>query len=259
MVIGISGKIGSGKDLVAKIIQALTCQPSSLDRLNNPDLGNIDIERFIESKIWDIPKFTVHRFADALKDNVCNIIGCTRAQLEDRDFKETPLPEEWWCYNIGGNLLSRGYYDNEADHKMAEERYLVKTTPRMILQRLGTEGGRMLIHPNIWVNALFSGYQTRPVTLPDETTFIKDEEKWFEDRTSHWIIPDVRFPNELEAIQKREGITIRIERPGYEATGNHLSETSLDDALFDYTIQNDSSIEDLVHTVRLILNKEKIL
>ena len=35
---------------------------------------------------------------------------------------------------------------------------LVKLTPRKLLQLLGTDCGRDIIHPNIWVNALFADY-----------------------------------------------------------------------------------------------------
>ena len=81
----------------------------------------------------------------------------------------------------------------------------------------------------------------------------------------------MRFPNELEAVKSRGGITIRVNRPyttvvggnGIPATFNqnqfHPSETSLDNAEFDYTIENNSSIEDLIHTVSLILKREKII
>ena len=39
----------------------------------------------------------------------------------------------------------------------------------------------------------------------------------------------------------------------------HPSERALDNAEFDYVINNDSSIEDLIHTVSLILKREKII
>lgn len=74
----------------------------------------------------------------------------------------------------------------------------------------------------------------------------------------NWIITDMRFPNEMEAVIKRKGITIKVNRPGIDLL-NHPSETSLDTAEFDYTIVNDSTIEDLVIKVRKILVKEKII
>ena len=35
------------------------------------------------------------KFADKLKDCVCILLGCTRSQLEDREFKESYLSSEW--------------------------------------------------------------------------------------------------------------------------------------------------------------------
>ena len=75
----------------------------------------------------------------------------------------------------------------------------------------------------------------------------------------------MRFPNELEAVKKHNGITIRINRGLVERTGKmiqgpeHISETALDDAEFDYVIENDCTIDDLIEKVREILIKENII
>ena len=75
----------------------------------------------------------------------------------------------------------------------------------------------------------------------------------------------MRFPNELEAIKKHNGITIRINRGLIERTGKmiqepeHISETALDDAEFDYVIENDSNVKELIKQVKKILIKEKII
>ena len=76
---------------------------------------------------------------------------------------------------------------------------------------------------------------------------------------SNWIITDVRFPNELEAIEKRGGLTIRVERSRYSNGDFHASETALDNAEFDYTINNNGTIEQLIEKVREILIKEGII
>ena len=87
------------------------------------------------------------------------------------------------------------------------------------------------------------------------------------------IITDMRFVNEMDAIKKRGGITIRVNRPceicggsGYHKmscpvskSGEHLSETSLDKAEFDYVIENSGSIEELIEKVKEIFIKEKLL
>ena len=108
-------------------------------------------------------------------------------------------------------------------------------TNREFLQILGTEIGRN-IDKDIWVKSLFREYN-------------KDLD---------WIIPDVRFVNEAEAIKSRGGILIKVERDtGY--TDNHASEHALDNYTnFDYVIQNNGTIEELISKVKEILLKERL-
>ena len=248
MLVGISGKMGSGKNLVCTIIQGLTA--AKKHNIENPSFEWI--KKYYINSIWE-----QKAFADKLKDMVCLLIGCTREQLEDREFKEKELGEEWWyTYGRIGNVdILVSYLDMDKEFKNNNNAYIEKLTPRELLQIIGTECIRDKVHPNAWVNALFADYKS--CSLPDETTFI-DDEGFIRKNSSQWIITDMRFPNELEAVKRRGGITIRVNRPGL-AESNHESETSLDSAIFDYIINNDSSIEDLIHTVSLILKKEKII
>lgn len=145
MIIAISGKKGSGKDLVGTIIQYLTS--------NSKNLKFIDEQNGYQSSTFKIKKF-----ADKLKDIVCLLINCTREQLEDREFKEKELGEEWWYYIIKLNNSASLVPYTETKGELKEDT-LVKLTPRKLLQLLGTECGRNIIHPNIWVNALMSEYK----------------------------------------------------------------------------------------------------
>lgn len=250
--------------------------------------------------------FEIKKFADKLKDIVCLLIGCTREQLEDLEFKNKVLSEEWWVYKVENfndderydiigsyedryELLDNHNFDVEEhnrlygdlDPKMTEEEFdkdfLVKTTPRLLLQLLGTECGRDIIHPNIWVNALFSDYRSNGIT---EKYLASRGQLVLENNYPNWIITDMRFENELEAVKQRGGITIRVNRVTFRTQETevgkisvvnqpevdkllgykeHPSERALDNAEFDYTIENNSSIEDLIHTVSLILKREKII
>jgi len=193
-LIGISGKIGSGKDTLGIVIK------------NCADSG-----------------YEIKKFADKLKDIACLLIGCTRRQLENREFKETPLGEEW---------------DN--------------LTPRKLLQLLGTECGREIIHPNIWVNALFADYVCDNCGQQECPTDEEDTGQMIDSSFPNWIITDVRFPNEAQAIKDRGGIMIRIERPGVESHcgGQHPSETALDNYNFDYVIENEGSIDELIQKIK---------
>ena len=108
-----------------------------------------------------------------------------------------------------------------------------------MLQKVGTEMGRS-IHPDTWVNALFSEYtfNLRRRQNPDGGTTIAEG-------FPNWIITDVRFPNEANIIKEKGGIMVRVKRPTDIAEG-HSSETALDDYKeFDYILENDGSLEDL--------------
>ena len=141
---------------------------------------------------------------------------------------------------------------------------------------------RNLMKDGVKQSVIAKNFKVSPTTITD----IKKDRKW-----SHvgkdipiinpitpklfpnWLITDMRFPNEMDAVKKRGGITIRVNRPcdicggsGYHKmscpvskSGEHLSEISLDKAEFDYVIENSGSIEELIEKVREILKKEKLL
>lgn len=247
-IIGISGRINSGKDLVGKIIQELTIN------------SNAD--------------YKIIKFADTLKDMVCLLLGCEREQLEDREFKEKELGEEWWKYPVevtyeirtGDNIdyetdtyyfvtkeEADNFYNKEIKNNPFEIVKLdtIKLTPRTLLQLLGTECGRQIIHPNIWVNSTLE--RGRLYSVEEKSNLIHPS----------WCITDCRFPNEADAIKSKGGINIRVNRSkeGYSNNSGikHESETALDGYKFDYVIDNDGTIEDLVDKVKEILIKENIV
>lgn len=147
-LIGLNGKAQSGKDTVGKYLQYLLSEDSK--RMSYSQ-WILQIERYYNQNDWQIKKF-----ADKLKDIVCILIGCTRADLEDNDFKNSYLGEEWWYYRFSGELIP--YLGHELNLKEWKNTH-IKLTPRLLLQLLGTEAGREIIHPNIWVNALMKDYK----------------------------------------------------------------------------------------------------
>ena len=322
-LIGISGRIGSGKDTLGTIFQYLEYRKTF--KVTIP-ISEKNFNIFVNSlahidQIWKIKKF-----ADKLKDMVCLLIGCTRDQLEDREFKEKELGEEWTKYRIITKGLPNYYVSTlqeaEDNVRHSNQRYVkVVMTPRLMLQLLGTECGRNIIHPQIWVNALFADYKVSKRDFKDGNyiggscvdcgkligvscakrqpwclTCSKKEDK------PNWIITDVRFPNEAQAIKDRCGVVIRIERnknkhfisegtkpkglvkvirkldngeeiewtcfwdynSWYDSSGvnipnvlkwedkivEHPSETALDNHNFDYVIDNNGSVSDLIDKVK---------
>jgi hypothetical protein len=108
-------------------------------------------------------------------------------------------------------------------------------TPRQAMQTLGTEWGREMIHPDLWVRA------------------------WRKqlDRQYNVIVDDVRFPNEAAAILGAggSGTLVRLVRGG----GSHLSsgarhQSEVQDFPVDFTIQNNGSIDQLVRAVEAKLD-----
>lgn len=218
MIIGINGKIGSGKDTIGEIIQGLC--------LTNKN-----------------QTFEIKKFAGKLKQIGSLLTGIPVEKFEDQDFKMTNLSDDWSSLQQSGR-----------------SKVLAPMTVRTFLQKLGTEAMRDGLHTNVWVNALFADYKCIggkmiPVSKEDEYN-----PKYRE--YPNWIITDMRFPNEMDAVKERGGITIRVIRNnGTRAIdiNPHPSETALDDAKFDYEIINDGTIEDLVEKVREILIKENII
>ena len=233
-LIAVSGKISSGKDLLVNILQYLYWKKKVLEKgiINKAWLRPFSVD-FDPKGVVSSLRYENRKFADLIKDTVCLWIGCTRDQLEDRNFKERPLGPKWWYY-LSPNGTKVPY---EKDLTLPDSD-LVKVTPRMIMQLLGTEGGRVAIHPNIWVNTLIDKYKSG----------------------MRWFISDCRFPNEADAVKAKGGLVIRIERPNQITTADgkhmHPSETSLDNYEgFDHVFINDGSIEDLVKKVEEWLEK----
>jgi hypothetical protein len=181
---------------------------------------------------------------------LCILLNCTRGQLEDEKFKSTPLGEEWWYYvnKFGAKVPYVG-------HTIGDTSNLVKPTPRLFLQLLGTEGMRDVLHPNVHVNSLMSGY--RPVGSFVVMDFGNSTDQKPEEHIVYpdWIITDVRFKNEADIIKDKGGILIRVNRStGY--TDYHPSEIALDDYQdWDYVIHNSGTFEELVNEVKDIYNK----
>jgi hypothetical protein len=115
--------------------------------------------------------FVADSYAAPVKDAVASIFGWDRKLLEgdtqeSREFRETP-EKEWSKY------FGRPF------------------TPREALQKMGTECGRNVYHPNLWVDALEQRIKKYP---------------------ANYAITDVRFPNEIDQIVRLGGYVIRIKR-----------------------------------------------
>lgn len=154
------------------------------------------------------------------KDEVAKILKYERLAFADaiKDMAEELDP---FFENAGmtlGGLLAYSSWDHVK--RNYEE-------SRAFLQSLGVAARKWA--PNIWVDAVL-------------------DQVW---PGGNYVITDVRFPNEVEAIVKAGGTVYRVVRPGAGLTGVnglHASETAL--AGYDFpTIDNTGTLEDLEHAV----------
>ena len=164
---------------------------------------------------WEIKKW-----AGKLKQVAELLTGIPVEKFEDQEFKKTNLGKQW------------------------NDRINNPMSVRDFLQKLGTEGLRDGLHTNTWVNALMADYKCVPAD--------RAPNGWDCD---NWIITDTRFPNEAQAIKDAGGIIIRVTRPGIGPVNDHPSETGLNQWKFDYEIQNDSSLNELINSVRIFKQK----
>lgn len=262
MIIAISGKKEHGKDLTCSIMQWLITR-----RLNSGYIDIIPLQNFREreeSLRARASGWQRKYFAEPLKNIVCILIGCTRQQLEDPIFKETPLGEEWTVWWLADSK-DKTYKLSELYASLPKLKEIVNPiqqqeidrlnifvhaeilTPRKLLQLLGTECGRQIIHPNIWINALMKDYK------PTTAHFTNDD-------YPNWIITDVRFPNEVQAVRDRGGILVRVNRFGMNDTSTHESETALDNYKdFDAVFENNSDYDGLTKQIETFLKHKNII
>lgn len=239
MIISISGKIGSGKDTIGNIIRYLVFKSKGYDDYTF-DHWN-DPKHFYEKGRETYSGWQIKKFAYKVKLIASILTGIPVERFEDQEFKKTHLPEEW----------------HEFDD---DNHYLEPITVRELLQRIGTEAIRDQIHPNAWVNALFADYKAVKIYPKTSKTGLQ-KEGLARMIKPNWIITDTRFPNEANAVKERGGINVRVTRPfKSDMHGQHPSETALDNyKAWDYIIDNNGTIEDLIKKVEEILIKEKII
>lgn len=136
------------------------------------------------------------------------------------------------------------------------KRFGYEVTPRYMLQLMGTEAGRDVFHKDIWIHAL-----ERKLAMFDNV-----------------VVPDVRFPNEIDFIRKVGGKIVRVKRgpePDWydlahaannvnflhspechdemSKSGIHYSEWAWVGQEFDHVIDNDGSMEDLRNKINNIM------
>jgi hypothetical protein len=197
-IIGLIGKKGSGKDTAARPL------------IDEHDFAHV-------------------KFAQPLKQLICDVFDIHLHYLEDPIFKEEKFIEPWTITEedcnrfidlIPFNFESAGQTDIIRD--ILEGREI--ETLRELMQLIGTDICRSL-DPDFFTKLGSSSI--------DRWSSINEPV----------IITDIRFPNEVKEIKNRNGLIVQIVRPGEIDEDSHESENQSLKA--DITIINNGSIEEL--------------
>jgi len=100
---------------------------------------------------------------------------------------------------------------------------------RRLLQTLGV-GARKVFGENHWIDQTLKH-------IPSAAYYL-----------NNFVITDVRFKNEADAIKNNVHVSShiwRVERPGVGAINNHISESEMSTFTVDQTFVNDGTLEDL--------------
>ena len=116
--------------------------------------------------------FFKESYANSVKDACATIFGWNRSMLEG----DTPESRAW-----------REQLDAWWSKKLGKE-----FSPRLALQLMGTEAGRDVFHPDLWVHTVLRRCEQAPY--------------------NNYVIADVRFPNEINAIVESGGKVVRVRR-----------------------------------------------
>lgn len=101
-------------------------------------------------------------------------------------------------------------------------------SPRQLMQSLGTEWGRNLVHPEIWVRLAEDKVVAEHISLGHAL-----------------VISDVRLENEAQMIRHYGGTIVHLHRKAAAHVVAHSSEAGINVKPADWTIHNDGRPEDM--------------
>jgi energy-coupling factor transporter ATP-binding protein EcfA2 len=161
------------------------------------------------------------------KDTVANVINKITNNTFERKQFSAKLKE------CAGILL--GVPVELFEDRSFKESYIDKygMTVRELLQKFGTEFIRETVHPNLWVESTLNDYNGQ-----------------------HWVITDLRFLNECDAIKSRGGIVVKVNRETRK--DSHPSENEIDFIIPDYEIDNNGSFFDLEFSLIRMMKDIKV-
>lgn len=175
-------------------------------------------------------------FAKHLKDVCAAVFGIPRDHFDNQAFKEVPFDcSRIICTYDVEKILN--YFEVSARYipeAILAHSGVEMTTPRHVAQYVGTEILRA-IDENIHINMAFKMASSSSAPF--------------------FICSDMRFDNELNAIQENEGLSIGISRKKAtpaDLENLHGSEKEIPTLISqcDVKVENEGTIEDLQNTIR---------
>jgi hypothetical protein len=161
------------------------------------------------------------------KTNIIGIAGYAgsgKSTVADTLVKEHGFERIKFADGLKDMLRALGLSDGWIEGELKEQPcpLLLGRSPRHAMQTLGTEWGRQCIGEDFWVN-----YWSMRVKGRLNASM-----------TSRIVVDDVRYPNELAAVEKLSGHLWWVSRPGVRPSSYHSSEHGLADYLDRFEVIN---------------------
>lgn len=187
---GTSGKLAADARRLVRHVRA-TARPRKIIGLTGPAGAGKDLVASM------IPGSHRIAFADPLYQGLAAMLGIPEGVLRDRSSKELPLAD-------------------------------VGLSPRQLLQSLGTDWGRRMVSPDVWLRVAF--WRWEQATAAGHRII---------------VVPDVRFSNEARQIHDEGGEVWLVHRPGVAPVAAHASESGLPLKSIDRLVSNAGTVDQL--------------
>lgn len=212
IIIGISGRKQSGKSTLARYLQAcysinnpygvdsIQCCYQALDGIitaTRASGASLQVREGDEGILSD-GRVKSASFADNLKKKICiDILGVDFNAVYGSDQQK--------------NAPTKILWDNFPQSIKAKyKKYSGPMSGRQIMQSVGTQIFRQMIYGPVWIESLFRNIKSGQLSSSDIV-----------------MIPDIRFPNQADAVLENGGYVIRLTQKKFE--DGHVSQSALDD------------------------------
>jgi hypothetical protein len=149
--------------------------------------------------------FATYAFAYPIKAALNAMFGWDMALWDNREWKEAVIPD-------------------------------IGKSPRQLAQTLGTEWGRDLVNPKLW---LLLAKRRHDAALCAGLPGL--------------VISDCRFNNEAQFAHELGGVVVHIHRDGVGAVAAHASENALSPGMIDHRILNNGTLQELEEYLAVLM------